>query len=144
MGALKDIVFNPETGLFEDLTNPTAHLTDGEVRKPRRPRQTDPMAARMKPIIRSLYLTGGNRPKEGATIEMSWYVERAQRVVVTFPSGRSVEFPPANRCQFVVPGQNSRVRLVAHNGKYTTQRTLQLRPKKLSIFHKLLKWLKSH
>ena len=142
MGSLKDIVFNPTNGLFEDLTNPTAHLTDGEVRKPRRQRQTDPMALQMKPIIRSIYLSGGNRPLEGTTIEMSWYVERAQHVVVTFPSGRSVEFPPACRCQFVVPRHKCRVRLVAHNGKYTTQRTLQLCPKKLSIIHKFLKWLK--
>ena len=143
MGALKDIVFNPTTGLFEDLTNPTAHLTDGDVRNPHRQRQTDPMALQMKPDIRTIYLSGSERPMEGTTIEMSWYVERAQHVVVTFPSGRSVEFPPACRCQFVVPRHKCRVRLVAHNGKYTTQRTMQIHPKRASLLHNFIKWLNS-
>ena len=141
MGELKNIKFNPKTGLFEDCTNPTAHLTDGEVRKLRRQRQTDPMAKQKKPIIRSVYCSGGERPKEGTTIEMSWFVERAQRVVVTFPSGNTVGFPSACSCQFVVPRNACRVRIVAHNGKYTTQRTISIRPKRLSLIRKFWKWM---
>ena len=75
MGELKNIVFNPATGLFEDSTNPTAHLTRVEIRRLRR--QSDPMTAQMKPILRAIYLTGGERPLEGTTIEISWMVERA-------------------------------------------------------------------
>lgn len=143
MGELKNIVFNPATGLFEDSTNPTAHLTKGEIHQRRR-KPTDPMAAQMKPVIRSLYLTGGDRPKEGTTIELSWRVERAQRVVVTFPSGNTVEFPPVCSCQFVVPPQECRVRIVAHNGRYTTQRTLRIKPRKHFLIERLIEWLVAH
>lgn len=136
MGELKNIVFNPATGLFEDSTNPTAHLTRVEIRRLRR--QSDPMAAQMKPIIRAIHLTGGDRPFEGTIIELSWMVERAQRVVVTFPSGNTVEFPLSYNCPFVVPKHDCHVRLVAHNGKYTTQRTLQIRPKRITLITKLL------
>ena len=138
MGELKHIVFNPATGLFEDSTNPTAHLTQGEVRR-RRKRPTDPMAALMKPDIRSIYLTGGERPMEGSTLELSWQVDRAQRVVVTFPSGNTLEFPPACRCQFVVPATDCFVRLVAYNGKFTTQRTMQIHPKRYSRLRDFIK-----
>ena len=143
MGELKNIRFNPETGLFEDCTNPTAHLTQGEIRKQRRSRQLDPMALQMKPVIRSVYVSGGARPKEGTTIEMSWFVEKAQRVSVTFPSGKTVDFPPACRCQFVVPRRRSQIRLVAHNNNYRTQRTISLRPKRIPLFQRFFKWLKS-
>lgn len=140
MGGLKNIVYNPETGLFEDSTNPTAHLTNGEARK-RRPCQTDPMSAQMKPVINSLYLTGGEHPLEGTNIEMSWYAEKTRRVVVTFPSGRKVEFPAAGSCRFVVPGSRCQVRIVAHNGKYTTQCTLQITPTKKTLITRFLEWL---
>ena len=71
MGELKNITFNPATGLFEDCTNPTAHLTQGEIRRSRRQRQQDPMAMYMKPIILSLFLSDDAHPVAGSTIEMS-------------------------------------------------------------------------
>lgn len=142
MGELKNIVFNPQTCLFEDCTNPTAHLTQGEVRKLHRQRQQDPtMAMQMKPVIRSICFSGGEHPIEGSTIEISWYVEKAQQVVVTFPSGKTVEFFPVCSCQFVVPRQKCQVRIIAYNGKYSTQRTIQIRPKKLSLIQSFLKWI---
>jgi hypothetical protein len=144
MGELKNIKFNPETGLFEDCTNPTAHLTQGELRKARRQRHLDPMALQMKPVIRSVYVSGGARPKEGTTIEMSWFVENAQRVSITFPSGKKVDFPPACRCQFVVPGRKSQIRLIAYNGKCHTQRTFLITPKRIPLLLRLLKWCKTH
>lgn len=139
MGELKNITFNPATGLFEDCTNPTAHLTQGEIRRSRRQRQHDPMAMYMKPIILSLFLSDDAHPVAGSTIEMSWYVERAQRVTVTFPSGNTIEFPPASSCQFVVPKHKFHIRLMAYNGKYHTQRTVTIEPS-TSIFRRLWEW----
>lgn len=128
MGELKNITFNPATGLFEDCTNPTAHLTQGEIRRLRRQRQQDPMALYMKPVIRSLFLSNGEHPAVGSTMEMSWYVDKAQRVAITFPSGNTVEFPPASSCKFVVPKHKFHIRLTAYNGKYHTQRTITIEP----------------
>ena len=142
MGELKNIKFNPETGLFEDCMNPTAHLTQGEIRKARRQRQLDPMAMQMKPVIRSVYISGGAHPQEGTTIEMSWFIEKAQRVSVTFPSGKTIDFPPACRCQFVVPRRKSQIRLMAHNGNYRTQRTIPIVPKPILLIQRFIKWLK--
>ncbi|MBR1565109.1 MAG: hypothetical protein IJ650_07175 [Paludibacteraceae bacterium] len=139
MGELKNIVFNPTTGLFEDSTNPNAHLMQHEVHKERNQRPKDPMAAQFKPVIRSLYYLGNLHPMEGTTFSLSWEVEKAQRVVVTFPSGNTVEFPPVCNCQFVVPSHDFRVRLVAYNGKYSTQRTLSVSPRRHSIIHRFLK-----
>lgn len=129
--------------LFEDCTNPTAHLTQGELRKARRQRHLDPMALQMKPVIRSVYVSGGARPKEGTTIEMSWFVENAQRVSITFPSGKTIDFPPACRCQFLVPRCRTKLRLVAHNNNYRTQRTITLSPKRIPLLYRFFKWLTS-
>ena len=139
MGELKNIKFNQKTGLFEDCTNPTAHLTQGEIRKARRQRQQDPMAMQMKPVIRSVYISGGAHPQEGTTIEMSWFIEKAQRVSVTFPSGNIIEFPPASSCQFVVPRRKSYVRIMAYNGKFHTQKTITIKPS-TSLFQRLWEW----
>ena len=140
MGELKNIVFNPETGLFEDSTNPTAHLTNGEVRKRRR-RPSDPMAAQMKPVFNSIFLTGGEHPMEGTTIELSWHIEKAQRVVVTFPSGEKGEFPALCSCQFIVPKDPCRVRIIAYNNQYKTQQTIGIRPSKKSLMTRFLEWI---
>ena len=137
MGELKNITFNPVTGLFEDCTNPTAHQTQSEIRRLRR--QLDPMAAQMKPIIRSVYLSGGARPEMGKTVELSWLVDNARRVVVTFPSGNIIEFPPASSCQFVVPRRKSYVRIMAYNGKFHTQKTITIKPS-TSLFQRLWEW----
>ena len=138
---LKNIVYNPETGMFEDSTDPTIHITSGKVQKRRNRQSSNPMTVQMKPIFTSIYLTGGEHPLEEATVEMTWCVQKAQRVVVTFPSGNNMEFQPSTGCQFVVPKHDCFVRLVAHNGKYTTQRTIQIKPKRRSVFLNLLQWI---
>ena len=143
MGDIKNVIFNPETGLFEDSTNPTAHMTEHEVRQEerrarRRQRQDDPLRAQMKPVIQAISRTGAEHPLEGTTIELAWLVQNAQRVVITFPSGNKVNFPTAGRCQFKVPDHDFQVRLVAYNGRYTTQRTLSISPRRLTLFRRLL------
>ena len=108
----------------------------------RRNRQLDPEAMQLKPLFRTISIYGGARPLEGSTVEMSWQVEKAQRVVVTFPSGKSVEFPPVCRCQFVVPEHKCQVRLVAYNGSYRTQRTIQIHPRRLLLIQKFINRIK--
>ena len=130
------------SGLFEDSTNPTAHLTPREVRRVKRNRQRDPETMQLKPLFRTVYVYGGDRPLEGSTVEMSWSVEKAQRVVVTFPSGNRVEFPPVCRCQFVVPEHRCQVRLVAYNDKYRTQRTITIHPKRRKVILRLFDWIR--
>ena len=141
MGELKNIVFNPVTGLFEDSTNPTAHLTPREVRRVHRNRQLDPEAIQLKPFFRTISIYGGDRPLEGSTIVISWSIEKAQRVVATFPSGNTIEFPPVCKCQFVVPKHKCQVRLVAYNERYRTQRTITIHPKRRLLILRLLDWI---
>ena len=141
MGELKNIVYNPNSGLFEDCTNPLAHLTPAGVRRQKRQNNTYPMAAQMKPVINSIYISGGEHPREDSTIEFHWSVEKAQRVVITLPTGSVTEYSPVGKCQLVVPGKDFHIRLVAHNGKYTTQRTLFVKPERLPLVKRIAKWI---
>ena len=129
MNNLNDLVFNPETGLFENQNDPTAHLSPSELLHfKRQHRKVDPMRALMKPRVNFFRRTGDKQPMSGELIVLSWNTDRANLVKIDFPDGKRVELPPIGKCMFTMPSKECQVRLVAHNGKYHTQETMKIKP----------------
>lgn len=130
MNDLDDLVFNPKTGLFESGKDPTAHLTAYEFRSGRiLKNKSDPQRALMKPRINFFRRSGDEHPIIGEQIFLAWNVEQARCVSITFPDGKTVSFPTIGNCQFILPGEECRVKLVAINGKYHTQLTMKIKPR---------------
>lgn len=130
MNDLGDLVFNPKTGLFENRKDPTAHLTAQELKSERaRKSKADPKRTMMKPRINFFRRSGEERPTAGEKIFLAWNVEQARSVSITFPGGKVLRFSPIGNCQFTLPSEECRVRLVAVNGKYKTQLTMKIKPR---------------
>lgn len=128
---LKDIVFNPQTGLFENARDPTAHLTTQELRcKRAKQRETDPLRAKMKPRINFFRCFGDECPTVGEQIILAWNVGLAECVRITFPDNKTVPFLSVDKCMFTMPSEECLVRLIAINGKYKTQLTMRIKPRK--------------
>lgn len=130
MNDLDDLVYNPQTGLFENKKDPTAHLSAREQRQQRRKqRESDPQRMAMKPRINFFRRSGDVRPLVGEQIALAWNVSQAQSVNITFPDKRTVSFSPIDNCLFTLPKEECQVRLVAINGNYRTQSTMKIKPR---------------
>jgi len=144
MNYLNDLVFNPQTGLFENRKDPTVHLTAREQRQQRiNRRKSDPQYMSMKPRIIFFRRSGDERPKAGERITLAWNVEQAQSVAVTFPD--RLRFSPMDNCLFTLPHEECRVRLVAINGHFRTQSTMRIRPRNkltVAVLQRISTWLR--
>jgi len=127
MNNLEDIIFNPNTGLFENKSDPTAHLSPKEIRASKRNRAKDPEVARMKPRINFFrHDKENNVASKGDSVCISWNVDNADFVKIKFPDGNNVEFPTAGSTAFIMPATDCDVVLVAYHGKVKTQRTIKV------------------
>lgn len=140
MNDLNDIVFNPETGLFESRTNVTAHLTDRQIREDnRRRRAMDPARVALKPIIVEFRVEGGNEHKVGTEVCIHWRVSNAKKVIIHFHHKQELEYNLCGTLRFVMPNKDCKIRLVTKNGGVTTQRTITMVHRHLSIFDRLFR-----
>lgn len=138
MNDLNDIVFNPETGLFESRTNVTAHLTDRQIRANNRHRHTmDPVRAALKPVVVEFRVEGGNEHKVDTEVCVHWRVTNAQKVSIHFHKSRELEYNLCGTLRFVMPNLDCKICLVAKNGNVTSQRTITVKRIRKSIFERL-------
>ncbi len=138
MNDLNDIVFNPETGLFESKTNITAHLTERQIRGgSRRSRMMDPARAALKPVIVAFRVEGGYEHKVGSEVCVRWRVANAQKIVIHFHNHRELEYGMHGTLRFFMPDEDCKVRLIAMNRDVKTQSTISLISRCLTLFDRL-------
>lgn len=142
MNDLNDIVFNPATGLFESKTDATAHLVTPPTRsvsgpRQRRTRTINPARAARKPIIDEFIVEGRHEHKEGSEVCVRWSVSNAQEIIITFHNRRELEYALQGTLRFVMPAEDCTVRILAKNHGVTTQRTISLKSRRLTIFDRL-------
>lgn len=140
MNDLNDIVFNPETGLFESKTNITAHLTECQIQGGSRSRRMiDPARAALKPVIVDFRVESGYEHKVGSEVCVRWRVANAQKIIIHFHNHRALEYDMQGTLRFVMPDEDCKVRLVATNQDVKTQSTISLISHRLTIFDRLFR-----
>ncbi len=140
MNDLNDIVFNPETGLFESKTNITAHLTECQIQGGSRSRRMiDPARAALKPIIVDFRVEGGYKHKTGSEVCVRWRVENAQKIVIHFHNHRELGYGMYGNLRFFMPAGGCKIRLIATNKGVKTQSTISLQSRRLTIFDRLFR-----